>query len=206
MRGVSTCSSNQSGLFRFISSKLFIFKTAIFLLCCCSLLWIVVIYSLIWFDLPFAWFPSRSSSATTDWACRNSSPVDSSVSPTDVPPLYHTDKQHKGSQQKINREQDVKTQTDAVDLISLRQLKCWTNLLIHISLITVIRVRPAWADLTRDVFIRSCHTPSGGGSRCYSTCLPDHPPPGLAVTAPHCSPLHCLHPSLSSFVQLYQVF
>lgn len=27
----------------------------------------------------------------------------------------------------------------------------------------------------------ACHTPSGGGSRCYSTCLPDHPPPGLAV-------------------------
>lgn len=27
----------------------------------------------------------------------------------------------------------------------------------------------------------ACHTPSGGGSRCYSTCLPDHPPPSLAV-------------------------
>lgn len=27
----------------------------------------------------------------------------------------------------------------------------------------------------------ACHTPSGGGSRCCSTCLPDHPPPGLAA-------------------------
>lgn len=37
--------------------------------------------------LPFAWFPSHSSSAVIGWACRSSLLADSSESPTDGPPL-----------------------------------------------------------------------------------------------------------------------
>lgn len=114
------------------------------------------------FLLPFAWFPSRSSSATIGWACRNSSPVDSSVSPTDVPPLHHINntatvskqKQRAGCQNSDASNTNTHGRPDFLTR-ALRQLKCQTNLLIHIFLITVIRVRPAWADLTRDVFIRS---------------------------------------------------
>lgn len=45
---------------------------------------------------------------------------------------------------------------------------------IHIYLIRVIRVRPAWPGICS---LGACHTPSVGSSRCSSTCLTDHPPP-----------------------------
>lgn len=40
----------------------------------------------------------------------------------------------------------------------------------------------------------ACHTPSGGGSRCYSTCLPDHPPPSRAVQTHSPAPLTSASP------------